>query len=75
MLVEPVVVLQAEDFVLAASRFTNRRWREAGSKVRRALLILDVESTDVGEVKYVERVGSRRVSVLKAMNELERDFY
>ena len=50
MLVEPVVVLQAEDFVLVASRFTNRKRREAGSKVRRALLILDVGSTDAGEV-------------------------
>ena len=26
------------------------------------------------QVKYAERVGSRRVSVLQAMNELEKDF-
>ena len=50
LLVEPVVVLQARDFVLVASRFTTRRCREAGSEIRRALLILDVVSTDAGEV-------------------------
>ena len=36
--------------MLVASRFTNTRQREAGSEVRRALLILDVVSTDAGEV-------------------------
>ena len=50
MLVEPVVVLRARDFLLVASKFTTRRRREAGSEIRRALLILDVVSTDAGEV-------------------------
>ena len=50
LLVEPVVVLRARDFVLVASRFTTRRCREAGSEIRRVLLILDVVSTDAGEV-------------------------
>ena len=36
--------------MLVASRFTNRTRREAGNKVRRALVILDVVSTDAGEV-------------------------
>ena len=49
-MVEPVVVLRGLDFVLVASRFTNRRGRETGNKVRRTLLILDVVSTDAGEV-------------------------
>ena len=35
--------------MLVASRFTNRRRREASSKVRRALLTLDAVSTDAGE--------------------------
>ena len=43
-------MLRARDFVLVASRFTTRRCREAGSEIRRALLILDVVSTDAGEV-------------------------
>ena len=43
-------MLRARDFVLVASRFTTRRRRKAGSEIRRALLILDVASTDAGEV-------------------------
>ena len=44
-------MLRARDFVLVASSFITRRHREAGSEIRRALLILDVVSSE--QVKYV----------------------